>query len=116
MHFVLLLLTVFLTDCETVSESAYGYEVTRIRRVVLDLLSESVHIDHDGVLIDDGLAPDDAVDHVLGEDVVHVVDEKLDHGVLFCGQRDLDVILVEPQRRGVVGERSGLDYVARALR
>ena len=54
-----------LSDCEAVSQSAYCNEITRIRRVVFDLLSEPVYIDHDGILVDDGLAPDYAVDHVF---------------------------------------------------
>ena len=72
-----------LSDCEAVSQPAYCDEVTRIRRVVLDLLPESVYIDHDGVLVYDGLAPDYTVDHVFREDMVYVVYEELDHGVLL---------------------------------
>ena len=72
-----------LLDCESVSEAAYCYEVSRIGWVVFDLLSKSVDVHHDGVFVDDSLAPDDAVDHILGEDVVYVVDEELYHRVLL---------------------------------
>ena len=68
-----------LADGETVSETANGDQITRIRRIVFDLLPQPVDVYHDRVLVDNGLAPDDTVDHVLRENMVNVVDEQLDH-------------------------------------
>ncbi len=54
-----------LTNREAVSQSADRDKVTRIGRIVLDFLPEPVDVNHDGILIYDGFAPDDAVDHVF---------------------------------------------------
>lgn len=54
-----------LSYCEAVSKAAYRDEVARVRRIIFYFLSEPVDVNHYGVLVDYGLAPDDAVDHVL---------------------------------------------------
>ena len=81
-HF--LLLCVFLClDRESVPESSDCYQVFRCGWIVFDLLTQSVDIYHDGILINNCLAPYYRVDHILGENVVYVVYEKLYHRVFF---------------------------------
>lgn len=38
--------------------------------VLLNLGPQAVDIDHDGVLVDDGLSPEQIVEHILGKDEV----------------------------------------------
>ena len=101
---------------KSVAEAPDREEVFRCRRIVLYLLAQPVDIYHDGVFVDYGLSPDNAVDHIFREDVVYVIDEEFHHGVLLGGERNLFVIFIEPQCRSVVLERSGCYYIARALR
>ena len=65
MHLFYCLLKPLLADSEPVSQTAYRNEITRVRRVILYLLSEPVDIYHDGILVDYGVASYNAVDHGL---------------------------------------------------
>ena len=98
-----------LFDHKPVSDAADVLDVGRFFGVILHLLAETVDIDHDGIVIDKGISPYEVVEHVLGEDGVHIVHKELHEHVLFSGERDLSSVLIEAERRGVIGERPGRD-------
>ena len=77
-------------------------------------MAQTIDVDHDGVFVDDGLAPDQVIEHILGEDAVDVVDEELHHGVFFGGQENLPTVFIEPQGAGVVLEGTGGDDAVHA--
>lgn len=78
-----------------------------MRGILLDFLPEAVNVYHDGIFIDDGLAPDHLIEHVPGENPVHVVQKQFHHGVFFRGKDDLVPILIKTRGTGVVLEGAG---------
>ena len=81
--------------------------------VLLNLGPQAVDIDHDGVLVDDGLSPEQIVEHILGENAVDIVDKQLHHRVLLCGEGNFHPVFIKAQGAGVVGEGSGGDEAVR---
>lgn len=92
-----------------VSQPADGLDVDGPCGVRLDLLAQAADIHHDGVLIHDGGAPYHVVDHIFGENAVHIVQKQLHDGVFLGGEHDLRPILIKSQRACVVAEGSGGD-------
>ena len=88
---------------EPVTQSANCLNIFGFARIILDFLPQTVDVNHNGVFIDDRLAPDHFVDHILWENTVDVVDKQLHHGVFLGGQDDLAAA-----GRALVGVQRGL--------
>ena len=101
-----------LSDDKPITKAAYRLDITGLGGVIFDLLAQAVDVDHDGIFIDDGLAPDQIIKHILGKDTVDIVEKQFHHGVFSRRQRDLAVIFIKVQRAGIVGKGAGSDQLA----
>lgn len=88
-----------------------GLDIFGLAGIIFDFLPQPVDIDHDGVLVNDGLAPHHFIEHIFGEDAVDVIDEQLHQGIFLGGQRNLLAVFVQPQGLGIVAEGPGGDDV-----
>ena len=85
-------------------------------RVVFNFLPKAVNIYHDRILVDDGVAPDHLIDHILGENAVDVVQEELHHRILLGCQIKLLSVLIKPQCAGIINKGAGLDRILPAMK
>ena len=90
---------------KTISETTDSNDMDRFLAVILDLSTEPVDVDHDGIVIySDSISPDMFVDHIFGKNLLRMFHKHEKKGT-FLGRKDqFFSVFVKTHGRSFVGK------------